>query len=197
MRSLPGRTDRVVVVGAGLAGLSATLHLLGAGREVTVLEAAPHVGGRAGRDRLGEFRIDTGASVLTMPDLLDEAFAAVGTSLADRVDLVRLDPAYRAHFADGSTIAVHTDADAMADEVRRVAGPREAAGYLRLRAWLTRLYRVQRDTFIGANFDSPLDLLGPELAHLAAMGAFGRLGPRIGRFLSDERLRRLFSFQSL
>ena len=197
MRSLSGRTDHVVVVGAGLAGLSAALHLLGAGREVTVLESAPHVGGRAGRDRLGDLRIDTGASVLTMPELLDEAFAAVGSSLAERVDLVRLDPAYRAHFADGSTIAVHTDADAMAEEVRRVAGPRDAAGYLRLRRWLTELYRIQRDTFIGANFDSPLDLLGPKLAHLAAMGGFGRLGPRIGRFLSDDRLRRLFSFQSL
>jgi phytoene desaturase len=197
MRSLPGATDRVVVVGAGLAGLSAALHLTGAGREVTVLESAPHVGGRAGNDRLGDFRIDTGASVLTMPELLDEAFAAVGTSLADRVELTRLDPAYRAHFADGSTIAVHTDAAAMEAEVRRVAGPADAAGYVKLRRWLTELYRVQRDTFIGANFDSPLDLAGPKLAQLAVMGGFGRLGPRIGRFLSDERLRRLFSFQSL
>src|SRR5262245_65540556 len=111
-----GPADRVVVVGAGLAGLSATLHLLGAGRQVTVLEAAPSVGGRAGSDRLGDFRIDTGASVLTMPDLLDEAFSAVGTTLADRVDLVRLDPAYRARFADGSTTAVHTDAAAMEAE---------------------------------------------------------------------------------
>lgn len=197
MRALPGRTDRVVVVGAGLAGLSAALHLIGAGREVTVLESAPHVGGRAGSDRMGGYRIDTGASVLTMPELLDEAFSAAGSSLAARVELTRLDPAYRAHFADGSTIAVHTDGDAMAEEVRSVAGPHEAAGYLRMRQWLTDLYRVQRDTFIGANFDSPLGLVGPKLAHLAAMGGFGRLGPRIGRFLSDERLRRLFSFQSL
>lgn len=197
MRSLPGPTDRVVVVGAGLAGLSAALHLLGAGRAVTVLESAPHVGGRAGTDRLGDHRIDTGASVLTMPDLLDEAFAAVGSSLADRVELTRLDPAYRAHFADGSTIAVHTDPDAMEAEVRRVAGPGDAAGYRRLRRWLTDLYRVQRDTFIGANFDSPFDLVGPDLLRLAVMGGFGRLGPRIGRFLADERLRRLFTFQSL
>ncbi|TDV40385.1 phytoene desaturase family protein [Actinophytocola oryzae] len=197
MRGLDGPTDHVVVVGAGLSGLSATLHLLGAGRRVTVLEAAPHVGGRAGGDRLGDYRIDTGASVLTMPELLDEAFAAVGSSLADRVELTRLDPAYRARFADGSTIAVHTDAGAMEAEVRRVAGPGEAAGYRRLRAWLTELYRVQRDTFIGANFDSPLDLVSPALARLAVLGGFGRLGPRIGTFLADERLRRLLSFQSL
>ncbi len=197
MRGLTGPTDRVVVVGAGLAGLSATLHLLGAGREVTVLEATARPGGRAGHDTLGDYRIDTGASVLTMPELIDDAFAAVGSSLAEHVALTRLDPAYRAHVADGSTIAVHTDADAMEAEIRAVAGPADAAGYRRLRTWLTELYRVQRAEFIGANFDSPLDLAGANLARLAAMGGFGRLGPAVGRFLRDERLRRLFTFQSL
>ena len=196
MRTITGRTDHVVVVGAGLSGLSAALHLAGAGREVTVLEAADTPGGRAGQETIAGHRVDTGATVLTMPELIDEALSAVGGSLAD-LDLVRLDPAYRAHFADGSTIAVHTDAAAMEAEVRRVAGPREAAGYRSLRAWLTELYRVQRDRFIGANFDSPLDLAHPELVRLAALGGFGRLGPAVGRHLSDERLRRLFSFQSL
>jgi phytoene desaturase len=197
MRRVPGPTDHVVVVGAGFAGLSAALHLLGAGRAVTVVEAQDEPGGRAGGAGMAGYRIDTGASVLTMPSLVDEALAAVGRSLTDLVDLVPLHPAYLAHFADGSSIRVYSEESAMAEEVRRVAGPREAAGYLRLRAWLTELYRVQRDTFIGANFDSPLDLLVPQLARLTALGGFGRLGPAIGRFLSDERLRRLFSFQSL
>lgn len=197
MRTVPGRTDHVVVVGAGLAGLSATLHLLGAGRAVTVLEAAAGPGGRAGAMIVDGYRMDAGATVLTMPELVDEALAAVGDSLAKRLDLVALRPAYLAHFADGSSISVHTDADAMEAEIRRVAGPREADGYRRLRAWLTELYRVQRDRFIGANFDSPADLLVPQLARLIALGGFGRLGPAIGRFLRDDRLRRLFSFQSL
>ncbi|GHF54757.1 phytoene desaturase family protein [Streptomyces griseosporeus] len=196
-RTVPGPTDHVVVVGAGLAGLSAALHLLGAGRRVTVVERDALPGGRAGRRDLGGYRVDTGPTVLTMPDLADEAFAAVGDSLRRRVELIPLHPAYRARFADGSGLDVHTDADAMAAEVERFAGPAEAAGYRRLRDWLERLYRVQMRRFIDANFDSPLDLLTPDLARLAALGGFGRLDARIGRFLADERLRRVFSFQSL
>ena len=49
MRTITGATSRVVVVGAGLAGLAAALHLAGRGREVTVVERAATPGGRAGR----------------------------------------------------------------------------------------------------------------------------------------------------
>jgi phytoene desaturase len=193
--------DHVVVVGAGLSGLSAALHLLGSGRRVTVLEAADHPGGRAGRLDLegasGTYRIDTGPTVLTMPDLVEEAFNAVGEKLADRLELIRVEPAYRTRFADGSTIDVHTDPDAMEAEIAGKVGVDDAAGYRRLRAWLTDLYRVQIDRFIGANMNSPLSLLTPDLARLAVLGGFGRLGPAIGRHVSDERLRRIFSFQAL
>ncbi|GAB3460239.1 phytoene desaturase family protein [Streptomonospora sediminis] len=195
--ALPGRSDRIVVVGAGVAGLAAALHLLGTGREVTVVERDAHPGGRAGRLDIGGFRLDTGPTVLTMPELIDEALSAVGASVETSLDLVRLEPAYRARFADGSRIDVYTEAEAMAAEVRRAAGERDARGYLRLRRWLGGLYRLQMRRFIDTNFDSPTQLLCPELARLAAMGGFGRLAPAIGRFLSDERLRRIFSFQAL
>jgi phytoene desaturase len=197
MRTITGRSDRVVVVGAGLAGLAAALHLAGRGREVTLIERGAHPGGRAGRLDAGGYRFDTGPTVLTMPDLLAEPLAAVGEELTDRLDLVRLDPAYRAAFADGSTLDVHTDAQAMTDAVEAFAGPAEAAGYQRLRAWLTELYQREFSQFIAANFDSPLSLVTPSLARLTAMGAFRRLEPAIGRFIQDERLRRVFSFQSL
>ncbi|MEU3346506.1 phytoene desaturase [Streptomyces sp. NPDC006700] len=196
-RTLTGRTDHVVVVGAGLSGLSAALHLLGAGRRVTVVERDPLPGGRAGRLVRGGYLIDTGPTVLTMPDIAEEAFAAVGERLGDRVELVPLRPAYRAGFADGAVLDVHTDAAAMEAEVERFAGGAEAAGYRRLRRWLEQLHRVQRRRFIDANFDSPLQLVNADLARLAALGGFGRLDARIGRYLRDERLRRVFSFQSL
>jgi phytoene desaturase len=192
-----GRTDHVVVVGAGLAGLSAALHLRGAGHEVTVLERQPHPGGLAGRLDLDGHRIDTGPTVLTMPELLDDAFAAVGQRRADHLELLPLHPAYRATFADGTALDVHTDGDRMEQAVREFAGGRDAQGYRELRAWLTKLYAAERDRFIGASFDTPLDLLGPELVTLTGLGGFGSLARAVGKFLRDERLRRVFTFQSL
>ncbi|WP_037569857.1 phytoene desaturase family protein [Phaeacidiphilus oryzae] len=197
MRNPLHRSDHVVVVGAGLAGLSAALHLLGAGRRVTVVERGALPGGRAGRLESGGYRIDTGPTVLTMPDLAEEAFAAVGDSLGAHLELLPLTPAYHARFADGSTLDVHTDAEAMEDAVQRFAGPGQARGYRELRGWLEHLYRAQKSRFIDANFDSPLQLLTPDLARLAALGGFGRLDRRIARFLTDERLQRVFSFQAL
>ncbi|GAA1313114.1 phytoene desaturase family protein [Saccharothrix xinjiangensis] len=197
MRAVKGRTDSVVVVGAGLAGLSAALHLRGAGHEVTVLERLPHPGGLAGRLDVAGHLVDTGPTVLTMPELLDEALGAVGERLADRLDLLPLHPAYRACFADGSALDVHTSADEMEQAVREFAGGREAAGYRELRTWLTRLYEAERDRFVGANFDSPLDLVGRDLVALARLGGFGSLDRAVGRFLRDPRLRRVFTFQAL
>ncbi|WP_405192822.1 phytoene desaturase [Streptomyces anulatus] len=197
MITVMGPVDHVVVVGAGLAGLAAALHLLGAGRRVTVVEREGLPGGRAGLLESGGFRIDTGPTVLTMPDLVEEAFAAVGERMTDRLELIRLAPAYRARFADGSQLDVHTDGAAMEAAVEEFAGARQAVGYRRLRIWLERLYRVQMHRFIDTNFDSPLQLSHPDLVRLAALGGFGRLDARIGHFVSDERLRRVFSFQAL
>ena len=197
MKTVPGTTDRVVVVGAGLSGLAAAAHLAGRGREVTVLERDPGPGGRAGRVEKHGYLLDTGPTVLTMPSILSDTFAAVGADLATELPLTRLDPAYVAQFADGSTLPVHTDAAAMTDAVRDFAGPAEAAGYTRLRAWLTELYHAEFGRFIDANIDSPLGMLRPELARLVALGGFRRLDGQVGRFLRDERLKRVFTFQAL
>jgi phytoene desaturase len=197
LRTVGENVNRVVVVGAGLAGLSAALHLVGRGRAVTVVERAQHPGGRVGRLDIDGYLLDTGPTVLTMPDIIEDAFAAVGESLSDRLDLMRVEPAYRASFADGSALDVHCERVAMAAEIERFAGRGQADGYLRLRDWLTRLYHVEFDGFIAANFDSPLSLLTPQLARLAAIGGFRRWDQMVRRFISDDRLRRVFTFQAL
>jgi len=197
MRTLPGPTDHVVVVGAGLSGLSAALQLAGRGRQVTVVERYGYPGGRMGQSDIRGYRIDTGPTVLTMPDLIEEAFGAVGASMGDYLELMAVDPAYRASFADGSSLDVHTDAAAMTKAIEEFSGPADAAGYLRMREWLGELYRLEIDGFIGSNFSSPLTLLGPNLARLARIGGFRGWERMVRRFIGDERLQRIFTFQAL
>ncbi|WP_280426544.1 phytoene desaturase family protein [Nocardia carnea] len=197
MRTVAGNTDHVVVVGAGLAGLSAALHLAGRGRAVTVVERDAVPGGRAGRHDAGGYRLDTGPSVLTMPEIVADTLAAVGENIGDRLELHPVAPAYRAHFADGSRLEVHSDAAAMEDTIFEFAGAGAVAGYRKLRCWLTELYRVEFDRFIASNFDSPLSLLNPALARLVALGGFRSMDRAIGQFFTDPRLQRVFTFQSL
>jgi phytoene desaturase len=197
VRTVSGRTDRVVIVGAGLAGLSAALRLAGAGRSVTVLERSLAPGGRAGVWSSGGYTFDTGPTVLTMPGLLEDAFASVGAKLSEHVDLIPLDPVYRALFPDGSALDVRSDPDAMAAEVARVCGAAEADGYRRFVAFVSKLYRLEMDTFIDRNFDNPLGMLGKPLAELVAIGGLRRLAPKVGSYLKDPRTRRVLSFQAM
>ncbi|BBH65600.1 phytoene dehydrogenase [Actinoplanes sp. OR16] len=197
MRVVTGSTDHVVIVGAGLGGLACALHLAAAGRQVTVVEREPIPGGRAGRLSVGGYEFDTGPTVLTMPELIEEPLAAVGERLSDWLELRPLDPAYRAYYPDGSTLDIRTDTTRMAAEIARVCGPREADGYLRFVEYTRKLWDLERNDFIDKNLDTPFDLMNLGLLKLLGMGAFRRLQPKIEQFFRDPRTQRIFSFQAM
>ena len=93
---------RVVVIGAGLAGLTAACHLVGRGHEVTVLERETRPGGRARSITRDGFTFDLGPVVMTMPELVESALTAAGSSLAD-LPMRRLDPDARIVLTSGFT----------------------------------------------------------------------------------------------
>lgn len=190
---------RVVVVGAGLGGLSAASHLRGRGHDVLVVERDDRPGGRNGLLELGGYRFDTGPTVFTMPDLLRESFDALGVAMEDFVTLKPVDPMYRATYHDGSELRVWHGRDRMTEEIRSVCGPEAAVQFGRFADWLRELYEIEHDRFIDANFDSPLDLawpIGPAL-RLLRQGGFGKLARRVGSYFDDHRLQKIFSFQSM
>ena len=87
--------SRAIVIGGGIAGLATAGLLAREGDRVTVLERNDRTGGRAGTlDREG-FRFDTGPSWYLMPGVFDHFFDLMGTTTAEQLDLVRLDPGYR------------------------------------------------------------------------------------------------------
>ena len=192
-----GPTDHVVIVGAGLAGLSAALRLAGAGRKVTVLERESVPGGRNGLLKKDGYSFDTGPSVLTMPSLINDAFNCVGEDMKDWLELTPLTPLYRAFYADGSQLDVHADTGEMEVEIAKHISSDEAAGYRRYVDFVTKLYKYEMNDFIDRNIDSPLNLLTPNLARLIALGGFRRLSPKVNQFMKDPRLQKVYSFQAM
>jgi phytoene desaturase len=192
-----GPTDHVVVVGAGLAGLSAALRLAGAGRKVTVVERESVPGGRNGLLQKDGYSFDTGPSVLTMPSLIQDAFSCVGEDMKDWLELSPLKPLYRAFYHDGSQIDVHANTAEMEEEIRRTVSAEEALGYRRYVEFVTKLYKYEMNDFIDRNIDSPFNLLTPNLARLIALGGFRKLSPKVNQFLKDPRLQKVYSFQAM
>ena len=116
----------MIVIGAGLGGLSAAAHLSNHGHDITILERSSRPGGRAGVVVAGGFRLDNGPTVLTMPDLLADTFNAAGADMADFVTIEPVDPMYRAVYADGSTLFVRHGREAMTEEIRAFAGAKDS-----------------------------------------------------------------------
>ena len=197
MRKVSGATNKVVIVGAGLGGLSTALRLAGAGREVTIIEREAVPGGRNGLLVDQGYRFDTGPTVLTMPSLIDDALSAVGEKLSDWLELIPLRPLYRAFYHDGSQLDVFPDTQEMEAEIARVISPDEALGYRKYVDFVTKLYKYEMNDFIDRNIDSPLQLLTPNLARLIAIGGFRRLAPKVSQYLKDPRTQKVYSFQAM
>jgi len=128
-----GDRQKAIVVGGGVGGLGMASRLAHAGYDVTILEKNEDTGGRARSEFFGPdadasgWRFDTGPSLMLLPDRYREQFTAVGKKLEDYMDIERVDPAYRAHFGDHTSLDLLYDTEKMRkqlDEVEFGAGGR-------------------------------------------------------------------------
>ncbi len=176
---------RVVVVGAGLGGLSAAVRLAAARHDVVVYEQADTVGGKAGRWSRDGFTIDTGPSLLTLPAVYRDLFATTGTPLEDAVDLLPVDPVCRYRFADGTVLSMpNASRPAIRSELDAVLGPGAGAQWLGLLRRGGEIWDATRDPFLTRPLTGPRAALG--LARRAGVGGMRTIAPlttlrRLGR----------------
>ncbi len=91
---------KVIVIGAGFAGLSAASFMAKAGWQVTVLEKNAIPGGRARQMKAEGFTFDMGPSWYWMPEVFERYFNQFGKKVSDYYTLERLDPSYRVYWHD-------------------------------------------------------------------------------------------------
>jgi 1-hydroxycarotenoid 3,4-desaturase len=188
---------RIVVVGGGIAGLSAALLLACAGREVTLCEAAPEVGGKARRLPSPAGPVDAGPTVLTMRAVFDELFAAAGAALDDHVLLEPLEVLARHVWPDGARLDLFADPARSEAAVAAFAGPGAAAELRAFTDRARRLFAAFERPVMRAARPTPLGVaraLARDAPRLApAMAPFATLAQLTARSFADPRLAQLFA----
>lgn len=111
--------NRVVVIGAGLGGMSASIMLAHAGFQVTLIEKNTHLGGKLNLLEEKGFRFDLGPSILTLPQVFRPLFEADGNRLEDYVHLQRVDPQWRNFFEDGTVLDLYEKPEDMRVELAK------------------------------------------------------------------------------
>jgi len=188
---------RAVVVGAGLGGLSAAIHLAVRGWEVTVYDKNSMPGGRMSTLTHGGFTWDIGPTLIMMPEILHGVFAQAGRRLADYLDLDLVDPYYRVVFEDGGHLDLTGNLPQMVANVDRIE-PGGGARYLRFLGDAERLSRVTRATLIERAFSGPHDIVNPRvLGSLLRARPWASVASAVAAHFASDKLRRAFSFQTL
>ncbi|MBT9096116.1 phytoene desaturase [Methylovulum psychrotolerans] len=179
----------VVVIGAGLGGLSAAISLATEGFSVDLLEKNDKVGGKLNVLEKEGFSFDLGPSILTMPHIFRALFSRAGKEMADYVNIQTVEPHWRNFFPDGSTLDLSADPSVMAQELAKL-GDNSAEEFAQFLAYSKRLCDVTEAGYFAHGLDSFWELLshyGP-LKSLQEFDVFRSMDQGVRRFIKNPKL---------
>jgi 1-hydroxycarotenoid 3,4-desaturase len=191
---VPG--SKIVVIGAGVGGLSAAALLAAQGAEVLVLERAAAPGGKLRTLEVGGAAIDAGPTVFTMRWVFEEIFAAAGSSLGAHLTLKPVSTIARHAWSADQRLDLFADIERSADAIGDFAGAADAQGYRDFCARAAGIYRTLESSFIRAPRPSPVSLV--RAAGLRGLGDLWQISPfqtmwgALSEHFRDPRLRQLF-----
>ena len=185
-----------IVVGAGIGGLAAAICLGASGLEVTLLESAPRPGGKAATVVVDGVEVDTGPSVLTLPDVFEDIFERSGARLRDELTLLEPSPAFRYFYPDGVTLDVHVRTEATLDSVGRALGT-DARGELeRFLRYAERIWSAAAPEFVYGEAPNLRSVLGGGLrawARLSKIDPLSSMWGSIRKRVRSPHLRMLLA----
>lgn len=151
-------TKQIIVIGAGIGGLTAAIHLAIQGHRVRILERQSQVGGKLNQITLDGFSFDTGPSLITMPSVLRDLFQVAGRRLEDYLDLVPLDITCRYFYRDGLILNAWRDHSQLAAEFANLSPHDGEALWRFLRDGQT-LFEAAASPFLYSSLDGPFAVL--------------------------------------
>lgn len=182
----------VVVIGGGIGALCAAILLGARGLNVELHESSAELGGKAAEIEIDGVRVDTGPSVLTLPEVFKEIFAAASMHLAEEVQLHRPNPSFRYLFPEGPCLDVFHEIEETFDSVRRTLGTSAVQQLEDYLARSARIWKVAEPRFVKAKAPNLSTLLFGGVSAWTAvtqLDAFSKMGAIIDSTVSDPHLR--------
>jgi len=187
----------VIVIGAGIGGLTAAIHLARRGLHVTIIEKNSHPGGRCDRLSREGHHFDTGPTLFVMPLLYEAEFRTLGASLREQLDLQRVDPTYHLVFDDGSKLALTSDMNSMQEQLESIQ-PRSFQGLLRYLQEGDLHYKITLDKIVNRNFSRAFDFFNfQNLPLIFRLKALMNHYSNISAYFNSPRLKAAFTFQDI
>ncbi|HEX4945724.1 MAG TPA: phytoene desaturase family protein [Blastocatellia bacterium] len=178
-----------IIIGAGLGGLSAAIHLRLAGFDVTVFEANEKVGGRANVIEKQGFRFDTGPSLLNYPWVFRKLFETAGRRMEDYVELLPVDPSVAFQWEDGTHFQLSSNFTKLADECERLE-PGSRTGLLSFLQDAGQKYQLSFEKLVTHNQDNPIKWIGQlSPGEIAKLGVWRSLDSELKRFFKSRYIR--------
>jgi len=187
----------VLIIGAGVGGIATAARLARQGCRVTVVEKHNYAGGRCGHLVRDGHRFDTGPTLFVLPSIFGQTFADLGEEMRDHLDLHRVDPTYRVHMDDGTTLALTGDLVEMKRQLEAIE-PGSFAGFLRYLDEARDHKRMALPNLVDRSFDHWYQFYNPR--NLWLLFRLRLLVPHYRhmlRFFCDRRLKAAFTFQDL
>ena len=185
----PMADKKVVVIGAGLGGLSAAISLATEGFSVNLLEKNDKVGGKLNILEKDGFTFDLGPSILTMPHIFQKLFTHADRKMEDYVSIQTVEPHWRNFFEDGSTLDLSSDPIRMKQELDKL-GPNTAKEFEQFLAYSKKLCEATEQGYFGKGIDSFWELI----SHYGAMRSmldfdvFRTMDQGVRRFIKNPKL---------
>jgi phytoene desaturase len=182
---------KVIVIGAGIGGLSAACLLAADGAEVTIIEKNELPGGKMNQIVRDGFRFDTGPSLLTMPGILEQLFEYCGANLHNSIELIPLNPLCRYFYSDGTVFNSYEQKDKAIDEIRRIA-PEDVVNYEKFLSYSADLYERTTDVFLFHPLRHFTDLFNLPVKDVFKVDAFSSVSKRVDKMVQSTYLRQFF-----
>ncbi|MDD3568369.1 MAG: FAD-dependent oxidoreductase, partial [Bacteroidales bacterium] len=113
---------KAAIIGSGVSGLATAIRLAAKGYKVTVFEQSERIGGKLNELRMGDFRFDTGPSLFTLPNLVDELFDVAGEGNSNAFEYKQLENVTRYFYPNGKVLNSWADPKRFAHEAEIVLG---------------------------------------------------------------------------